>query len=278
MTETLTARQRRERELHDAWAAEIDPAGLVVEGSFTAPTALENQFILAYFGDVAGKSLLDLGAGAGEASLYFAARGARVTAVDVSDGQLDVLRRAATERGLSVEARACAAERLPFADGTFDFVYGNGVLHHVDIRAVIPEVLRVARTGARIAFVEPLTYNPVIWIYRRLAEGVRTPDERPLGRREIAWICDRLAGADHREFWIAALAVFLHMFLVERVSPSQDRYWKRVVREGGRYARRFAWLFALDRVLARVPGVRMLAWNTVIHGERPAGPVADGPG
>lgn len=270
MTESLTPRQRRERELHDAWAREIEPSSLLVDESFEAPTAIENQFILARFGDLAGRRLLDLGAGAGEASLFFASRGARVTAVDVSPAQLEVLRGAAAARGLEVEIHAGAAERLPFEDGYFDLVYGNGVLHHVDIRTVIPEVLRVTRPGGRVAFVEPLTYNPVIWVYRRLADGVRTPDERPLAVGDIAWITRQLASAGHREFWIGALMVFLHMFLVERVSPSRDRYWKRVIREGAGYARRFRWLFSLDRFLTRVPGVRWLAWNTVIYGERVA--------
>jgi SAM-dependent methyltransferase len=263
----LTPRQRRERELHDAWARELKPDELLVEESFSAPTAPENRFIRARFGDVSGKRLLDLGAGAGEASLWFARRGARVSALDISAGQLEVLSAAARADGLEIETHAGEAEQLPWPDATFDLVYGNGVLHHVDIERTIAEVRRVLRPGGQVAFIEPLPYNPAIWIYRRLAEGVRTPDERPLSARQVRWVASQLGGG-HREFWISALALFAWFYLGERVSPSQDRYWKKVIRDGSRYERMVRPLFALDAVLSRVPGVRMLAWNTVIFGSR----------
>jgi SAM-dependent methyltransferase len=42
------------------------------------------------------------------------------------------------------------AERLPFADGTFDIVYSNGVLHHSPHTGVaIDEMFRVLKPGGR---------------------------------------------------------------------------------------------------------------------------------
>jgi hypothetical protein len=41
-----------------------------------------------------------------------------------------------------------------------------------------------------------------------------------------------------------------------------------VIRDGHRYGRFMRPFFLADRVLSRVPGVRLLAWNTVIIGER----------
>ena len=69
-------RLKRERQFHDAWAAVIDVEGIRVADYFEACTAPENRFILTQMGDIRGKSLLDLGCGAGENSVYFAKKGA----------------------------------------------------------------------------------------------------------------------------------------------------------------------------------------------------------
>jgi len=73
----------------------------------------------------AGKSVLDVGAGTGVYSLYLASLGAKVTAIDSSEGMLRELRRSAQEFGISLQnvlnlsfAEFC--ERLSrdgFADG-----------------------------------------------------------------------------------------------------------------------------------------------------------------
>jgi ubiquinone/menaquinone biosynthesis C-methylase UbiE len=194
----LTERQERERQLHDRWASGVVPDELLVEESFQAPTAQENCFILGFLGPLAGKRILDLGAGAGEASLYFASRGARVTALDISPAQLEVLSRAASTRGLAVEALAIPAEELPFPDQTFDIAYGNSVLHHVDCQRVIPEVRRVLKPGGRAAFIEPLAYNPLVRVYRRMGADIHTPDERPLRMLDIRWIMSQFRNSEHR--------------------------------------------------------------------------------
>jgi len=266
----LTERQRTERELHDRWADELSASSLMVEPSFEAITAPENGFALSWMGPLAGKYILDLGAGAGEASIYFASRGAHVTAVDISSRQLDVLKQAARLRRVAIEVLAVPAEKLPFPDEQFDLVYGDGVLHHVDMERAVPEINRVLRPRGRGVFIEPLTYNPLIWVYRRLAGGVRTPHERPLRRRDIKWVISNFARGGHREYWICALMIFVYFWLGERVSPSADRYWKKVRRDAPRYATLVKPLFALDRTLARIPGLRMLAWNTVIYVEKQA--------
>lgn len=51
----------------------------------------------------AGKSVLDVGAGTGVYSLYLASLGAKVTAIDSSEGMLRELRRSAREFGISLQ-------------------------------------------------------------------------------------------------------------------------------------------------------------------------------
>ena len=74
----------RETEFHDNWAVSTPVSEVTVRQCFEAPTAVENQFILQQMGSLVGKRVLDIGAGLGESSVYFALRGAEVTMVDIS--------------------------------------------------------------------------------------------------------------------------------------------------------------------------------------------------
>jgi hypothetical protein len=56
---------------------------------------------------------------------------------------------------------------------------------------------------------DPLTYTPIIKLYRHLASNVRTPDERPLTRRDLAIAQQFFPDVQHREFWIVTL-LFIH--------------------------------------------------------------------
>lgn len=92
----------------------------------------------------AGERILDLGCGDGQLSARLAAGGARVTGVDASAE----MTAAARARGITAEHGA--AERLPFADASFDAVFSNAVLHWVrDQDAMMDEVRRVLRPGGR---------------------------------------------------------------------------------------------------------------------------------
>lgn len=67
-----------------------------------------------------GDRVLDFTAGTGIDALYLAARGISVTALDASPGMLVELKRGAAPRGLAIDARVLAAERLSEAGSGFD--------------------------------------------------------------------------------------------------------------------------------------------------------------
>ena len=73
----------KEESFHDDWARSIQPHEVMVDEFFEACTAPENRLIMKKLGDVSGKKILELGAGLGEASVYFAKRGAEVIATDI---------------------------------------------------------------------------------------------------------------------------------------------------------------------------------------------------
>lgn len=111
------------------------------------------------FGDA-----LEIGSGTGYFSLNLVQLGVieRLTATDISPGMLKRL--AATAEGLglgSVETVRTEAERLPFAEESFDLVFGHAVLHHIpDLDRAFAEFRRVLRPGGMIAFAgEPSRYG-----------------------------------------------------------------------------------------------------------------------
>jgi SAM-dependent methyltransferase len=270
---TDAGRRQREAAFHDQWASTIRPDDLLVDETFTSVTAVENQHILAEFGDVRGKRVLDYGAGAGEGAVFLAKQGARAVAVDVSPGMLETAQRLAAHHGVTIETRLVESARIPASDGEFDLIYGNGVLHHVDLDLAIPELARVLRSDGKACFIEPLPYNPLINVYRRIAKEVRTPDEKPLTSGDVDRFRRRFSNVSHREFWLTSLAVFLKFFLVERANPNKERYWKKIYTDAARIAPMFVPLNHVDDwLLARLPVLGRLCWNTVITASHPLPP------
>ncbi|MDL1872057.1 class I SAM-dependent methyltransferase [Deltaproteobacteria bacterium PRO3] len=260
-----TERQISEEAFHDEWAKSMDLNEILVRESFEASTALENQYALEQMGEMKGRRILELGCGAGEGSVYFALQGAEVVATDISNGMVEVVSRVAEKYGVKVDAHRMTAEKIDYADGSFDFVYGNGVLHHVDFRKAVQEAARVLKPGGKAVFIEPLSYNPIINIYRHIARTVRTPDERPFRFKDLKEMYPYFSTGTHREFWFFTLWIFIYFYLIERANPAKERYWKKVIKDAPKFSRTFAFLNALDKLFLKVfPPLRYFCWNTVI--------------
>src|SRR5438270_286729 len=104
------------------------------------------------------------------AAVVLARRGARVTALDLSPGYLAEAAARARANRASVSPVQGDAERLPFAEGAFDRVWGNAILHHLDVGTAGRELWRILRPGGRAVLCEPWGNNPLLrWARRRLS-------------------------------------------------------------------------------------------------------------
>lgn len=263
-----------EESFHDRWAQSEDLAGMDVRKAMEACTSPEMRCIRRELGELRGKKLLDVGCGLGEASVYFALEGARVTAMDISQGMLDATRRLAGANGVVVTTHQAAAEqtRLPKTE-QFDVIYAGNLLHHVDIAATIALLKPHLAPGGVFVSWDPVEYNPAIQVYRWIATRVRTPDEHPLRRTDLKLMEREFGRVEARFFWLTTLAIFMAMALTGR-SPNQERYWKSVVAESERWRPWYEPLARLDAWLLRVlPPLRWWCWNVVIvaRDPRPAG-------
>ncbi len=107
-----------------------------------------------HFRDVGpGRAVLDVGCGNGFWTVQLARRGAVVSACDLTEAACDLTRRRLALAGLAAEVRVGNAEDLPYADGTFDHVNCQGVIHHTpDTARCVAEFHRVLRPGGTACF------------------------------------------------------------------------------------------------------------------------------
>lgn len=108
---------------------------------------------------VAGQAqarVLDLGCGAGHVTFHVAPEVGEVVAYDLSADMLAVVKAAAAERGLgNVVLQQGVAERLPFADASFDAVMSRYSAHHwSDLGLALREARRVLKPGGVFALVD----------------------------------------------------------------------------------------------------------------------------
>jgi len=137
------------------------------------------------FADFSGKSVLEIGCGAGIDSAEFARNGAMVTSTDLTwrGARLtwDLL------EGIKLPTRViqCDARALPFKNEAFDCVYSFGVFHHFpEIETALAEMHRVLKSGGRVMVMlyhrDSLLYAYSIIYWRGIKEnrlGTLTPEQ-----------------------------------------------------------------------------------------------------
>jgi SAM-dependent methyltransferase len=103
--------------------------------------------------------VLDLGCGGGHVTFHVAPHVREVVAYDLSPEMLDVVKRAARERGLgNVATKQGLVESLPFDAESFDLVLSRFSAHHWrDFEAGLREAARVLKPGGIAAFVDTVS-------------------------------------------------------------------------------------------------------------------------
>lgn len=132
----------------------------------------------------AGSSLLDLGCGVGGYSREFAARGARVFAVDLTPPRL---------RGPGLHRIRAGATAVPLRDASMDIVFCASLIEHVPRPAeILREIERVLKPGGTAYVSFPPYYSPMggheYAPFHYLGEKIAL---RLRGRPKMPdWVCD----------------------------------------------------------------------------------------
>lgn len=97
-----------------------------------------------------GKTVLEIGVGAGSDHLQWARAGCDCYGVDLTDAAVETTRQHLAHYGLSSNLQRIDAESLPFEDATFDIVYSWGVVHHSENPTrIMREIYRVLKPGGK---------------------------------------------------------------------------------------------------------------------------------
>jgi ubiquinone/menaquinone biosynthesis C-methylase UbiE len=188
-----TKRLESEQHFHDVQAAErasrfADLASLRFRDADYLDHEPWIRPAIDMLGDVAGKRILDYGCGHGMASIVLARRGAIVTGFDLSGGYVAEATRRAAANEVDATFLQADAEHLPFADQSFDAVWGSAILHHLDLQQACAELRRVVMPGGVAVFCEPWGGNFILELARKHVPYPgkhRTPDEHPLRPRDL---------------------------------------------------------------------------------------------
>jgi SAM-dependent methyltransferase len=133
-----------------------------------------------------GMKVLDLAAGTGEPGITLAHRvgaAGHVTAVDLSQGLLDIAAERARQRGLTnFSIQTADAHALPFPDSSFDLAASRfGVMFFSDTVKALRELRRVLKPGARACFLawgpfdEQPYFSPFTFILKHVGGPVIAP-------------------------------------------------------------------------------------------------------
>ncbi|WP_407866348.1 class I SAM-dependent methyltransferase [Phyllobacterium phragmitis] len=120
--------------------------------------------------------VLDLGCGGGHVTFNVSPLVKEIVAYDLSPEMLNVVARAARERGLdNVSTRQGTVESLPFDADSFDVVLSRFSAHHWrDLDAALREAARVLKPGGMLAIVDTVTSGiPLVDTYLQAIELLR---------------------------------------------------------------------------------------------------------
>lgn len=233
--------------------------------AFLADATATDTSWLGLYGDgfatrLAGRRVLELGAGDGLNALVMSALGAHVVAVDISSGTARIIEAAQAQLAPDrpVEAVTGDLVELALPGGSFDFVVGKSFLHHLTHEQedrYLAEVARLVADDGEARFSEPAVNSRLLdqvrWLVpvpgrpsrlqRRKFDAWRRDDPHP--DRDDSSRHHRAAGAR----WFEHVEVVPHSGLerLHRLLPEGER---------NRRFRRFA-----HRVEARLPG-RVAEW------------------
>jgi ubiquinone/menaquinone biosynthesis C-methylase UbiE len=198
---------------------------------------------LVNFSAYKGKSVLEVGCGAGIDLMRFASGGARVTGIDLSKTAIDLAGKNFDQSKQSADLRVMNGECMQFEDNTFDIVYAHGVLQYTaDSAKMMGEIYRVLKPGGEAIM---MVYNKNSWL-----NLMRKVTSVPLEHEDAPVL---------KKYSMRELKQMLHPFQAYRIIP--ERFPVKTKLHSGWKAHLFNNVFVSTFNLIPRPWIRPFGWH-----------------
>lgn len=204
--------------------------------------------------NAAGKVFLDFACGEGHNAMRAARAGAELSVgLDISPVSIANARESAAAEGLSntfFVQGDCENTGIP--SNSIDTVICSGMLHHLDLSFVLPELRRIMKPGGVCLAVEALDYNPIIKLYRQVTPGMRTEWEKAhiLSLKDVRF-ARRFFRVENIKYW--------HLFSIGATFLRKTPLMGTALSVGNR----------LDDLVLRIPGIQQMAWMFTFELRKP---------
>lgn len=206
-----------------------------------------------YMGDLAGKTVLEVGAGDGSIAVWLAAQRANVVAVELSPIGCARIRERAAYHDLSERVRVycgdCCKLETMLAENSIDVVVGTAVLHHFPPVEFGASLKRVLKSGADGLFLENSNANPMYRLGRRIRNN-ESACGSPLSFQDADNLIATIGGG-------------------EKIFPRFGMFGlvpKYVLRENEMFKQA---MYGIDSIIDKVPGTRHWSAHMWVYVRKP---------
>jgi SAM-dependent methyltransferase len=136
-----------------------------------------------------GARVLELGCGLGRFTEALLDRGFHVTALDLSDYLIDLLRKNFKDSPRLDAVVGRAEDVAVIAPGPYDAVVGFFFLHHIpDLEPAFRAMSRVLAPGGWLAFCEPNAFNPLFYVQMTITPGMSWKGEPSVSKMRPGFV------------------------------------------------------------------------------------------
>jgi SAM-dependent methyltransferase len=168
-------------------------------------------------GNPSNKRVLVYGCGNDNAAVWFSKSGARVDAIDISPKSVENQQLIAGQLELKINSMVMDAHHLDLPSDEYDIVYGNAILHHLNLQEAIPEIARVLKPGGKAVFRDVMSGNVFLRAFRYATPFWRTPDEHPLTERDLDFIVQNFSNCQISDYIFSGLPYFFFARIMNKV-------------------------------------------------------------
>ena len=199
--------------------------------------------------ELQGKHVLDYGCGDGRFSFELARHGALVQGIDISESLVQMATLTIPDGIPRPTFSVRDAHATGFPKASFDYVFGNGILHHLELERAYSEIARLLRPGGRAFFMEAMAHHPLAILIRNATPAARSVDEKPMSMHEIETAGRFFDHIRHKEHYVVAVvAAPIHLvsetaafWTVKKLDQIDQKIFRRFPR-----MKRYAWQCMLE--------------------------------